>query len=124
MHKVPWEPHAIMELPSGKPRELREPRESVSKDPKQHMPEPRGTEPREPVSKEPEQRMPEPRGTESRDQQLELPLSREKQQKDVHLLSVTTQEQSKRKELRGEVPKKPQQTKGNEELANAIGRME
>eukprot|EP00957_Ditylum_brightwellii_P052204 3958567-Ditylum_brightwellii.AAC.1 len=62
MHKLSWEPHAMMEQPSGETRELREPRE--------HVP------------KEPEQQMPEPRGAETREYQLELPLSREQQPED------------------------------------------
>eukprot|EP00957_Ditylum_brightwellii_P175021 13325230-Ditylum_brightwellii.AAC.1 len=37
---------------------------------------------------------------------------------------MTTQEQNKRKELRGQVPRKSQQTKRNSEFINAIGRME
>eukprot|EP00957_Ditylum_brightwellii_P180707 13766620-Ditylum_brightwellii.AAC.1 len=53
MHKLPWEPHVIMEEPSSEPRELREPREHVSKEPEQKMSESRGTEPREPEPRDP-----------------------------------------------------------------------
>eukprot|EP00957_Ditylum_brightwellii_P209178 15360691-Ditylum_brightwellii.AAC.1 len=66
MHKLPWEPHVIMEQPSSAPREPRDPREPVSMEPKQQMKESKGTEPREHVPKELEQRIPEPRGTESK----------------------------------------------------------
>eukprot|EP00957_Ditylum_brightwellii_P181669 13839301-Ditylum_brightwellii.AAC.1 len=81
-------------------------------------------EPKKPVPEDLKQRMTEPRGTAPKEQQLELPMSRKHQPKDMHMLSVTAQKQSNAKELIEQASRKPQQTKWNAELTNAIGKIE